>query len=79
MKHKIGISRSYSLPIPTFWTGIARLIDVGGAINRDLIRRLEEQSDADAIRSDWEAVGESMQWAMRQYGKEMNEKIVREQ
>ncbi len=74
MKNRIYLGRSYSLPLPTFWTGIARLIDVGGAINRDLIRHLEEQSDADALRSDWEAVGESMRWAIHEYEKEIGER-----
>ena len=74
MKNKIHLGRSYSLPIPTFWTGIARLIDVGSTINRDFIRHLEEQSDADALRSNWEAVGESMRWAITEYEKEISKR-----
>jgi len=75
------IANSFYLPKHPFLRGIASLMDFTGALNRDVIAQIRErhdaestQSDADAIRSDWEAVGESMRWAIQEYEKEFRER-----
>ena len=74
---KRKIANSFYLPKYPFLRGVARLMDFTGSINRDTFEQILEQtgreaaqSDADAMRSDWEAVGESMLWAINAYEKE---------
>ena len=74
------IANSFYLPKHPFLRGIASLMDFTGALNRDAIEQILErskadtmQSDADAIRSDWEAVGENLWWAINEYEKKVKE------
>lgn len=50
---------------PSFWEGVARLIDFGGALNVYHSSETEEEADEKAIRSDWEAVGGDMRAALQ--------------
>ena len=74
------IANSFYLPKHPFLRGIASLMDFTGSLNDDTFEQILErshrevaQSDADAMRSDWEAVGESMWWAINAYEKEIKE------
>lgn len=52
----VNISR-----FPSFLEGLARALDLGGSLwNLDE----EPVSDADALASDWQAVGNDMYWAL---------------
>ena len=72
----------YLFPRPTFWTGIGSLMDVCGALNMydispaaakmDYDPASAAKADYEALRSDWEAVGESMRWAISQHEKEIS-------
>lgn len=74
------IANSFYLPKHPFLRGIASLMDFTGALNRDAIEQILErskadamQSDTDAIRSDWEAVGENLWRAINEYEKQVRE------
>lgn len=54
---------------PSFWEGIARLIDFGGALNVYNSSETEEEADEKAIRSDWEVVGSDMRAALKRADK----------
>ena len=74
----------YLFPKPTFWTGIGSLIDICGMLNRYDVTSSAAQAkyddaaaakaDCDAMRSDWEAVGEGMWQAINQYESEMGKR-----
>ena len=52
---------------PSFWEGLARVLDLGGTLNVYNRTPTPKQADAIAIRNDWQAVGEdlrrSIEWA----------------
>lgn len=48
-----------------FLRGVARIIDP--TIGREDVDAILHTSDRDALRSDWEAVGGDMWWAVRQF------------
>ena len=73
---------SIDLPKRPVIHGIATLFDFHGTLNRDLIERIRAKyrnpapipSPEDAIRATWQAVGDSMRWAIGEYEKEIEEK-----
>lgn len=52
---------------PSFIEGVGRLVDVTGALNTYAYRKTDAQADADAIESDWKAVGDDIRTAMTEY------------
>ncbi|MCY4537232.1 MAG: hypothetical protein OXE52_03280 [Chloroflexi bacterium] len=66
-KYDLSQSRLHLFPTPTFWTGIGSLIDVCGLLNMANYAETDEQADADALRSDWLAVGDDIAAAIGQY------------
>lgn len=76
------LNHLHLFPTPTFWTGISGLIDICGALNRHDTTSSAAQAkyddaaaakaDYEAMRSDWEAVGESMWQAINQREREMD-------
>ncbi len=65
------IANSFYLPKHPFLHGIARMMDFTGALNRQMFAQILERSDADSMRADWEAVGGSLNWAIKAYEKEL--------
>ena len=80
MKHQgRKIANSFYLPRHPFLRGIASLVDFQGTLNRDTFEQIRARSDAEAkpsdaeaIRTAWEAVGDSMRSAIQQYKNEIN-------
>ena len=72
------IANSFYLPKHPFLRGIASLMDFTGSRRRELERQILERSDADAMRADWEAVGESLWWAIGEYEGKLNKDTVSE-
>lgn len=64
-------NRLYLFPTPSFWTGLASLIDVGGGLNMANYASTDAQADSDAIRSDWLAVGDDIAAAILQVHESM--------
>ena len=48
---------------PSFWSGVARILDFGGALNQYNTSRTPNEADLTALRSDWEAISEDLQTA----------------
>jgi hypothetical protein len=56
---------------PSFWEGMARLIDVRGILNEYNYSHTEEDTDFKAILSDWENVGLDILVAIDHIDKEL--------
>lgn len=67
------IANSFYLPNHSFLRGIASLIDFTGSESREFTESILARSDAEVMRADWEAVGESLWWAIEKHKKEINE------
>jgi hypothetical protein len=52
--------------MPSFWTGLARVFDLGATMSRHSYVHWDSPEEADwvAIRSDWEAVGDDLRVAL---------------
>ena len=72
------IANSFHLPERPFLHGIASLLDFTGSRRRKLEKQILERSAADAMRADWEAVGDSLRWAIAEYEKGLKEESARE-
>jgi hypothetical protein len=74
-------ANSIVLPKRPFLRGIARLFDWGGSLDHDVIGRIRARyrnpppisSTEESIRASWEAVGESMRWAIGEYDKALRQ------
>ena len=55
---------------PSFLEGYARVIDIGATLNEYNQNKTSEEADTAAIRSDWEAVGDSLQSAIEKFPQE---------
>ncbi len=61
------IANSFYLPKRPFLSGVAGLMDFSSSRTRHYARQIIDRSFADAMRLDWEAVGENLWWALGQY------------
>lgn len=52
---------------PSFFSGAARVLDIGGVFSEFNFSRSSEEADFRAILSDWRAVGSDLQRAMESY------------
>lgn len=66
---KRKIAKSFHLPRYPYLTGVASLLDFRGSRTRRLGEQILSRSAAEAMRADWEAVGESLWWAIGQHEK----------
>lgn len=55
---------------PSFWAGVARLVDLFGELDDYNYAPNTEMADAIAVRVDWQAVGCDLQTAIHQYRSE---------
>lgn len=58
---------------PSFWEGMARIIDLGGTLNEYNYSDHPRQADFRAIQSDWEEVGTDFVTAIEELEKELEE------
>ena len=65
------IANSFYLPRHPFLRGIAGLLAFTHSESQEFAERILSRTPAETMRADWEAVGESMRWAMREYDKEL--------
>ena len=75
---KRKIANSFYLPKRPFLSGIAGLLDFTGSRRRQLEKQILERSAAEAMRADWEAVAESLWWAIGKYEASANQDQVNE-
>ena len=50
-----------------FITGVASILDLGATLSEFNYSRTPREADAIALRSDWQAVGDSIRFAMREF------------
>ena len=55
---------------PSFLEGYARVIDIGATLNEYNQNKTPEEADTAAIQSDWQAVGDSIQFAIEKFSTE---------
>ena len=70
---KRKIANSFYLPKHPFLRGIASLMDFTGSRSREFTEELLSRSDAESMRADWEAVDDSLRWAIDEYEKKTKE------
>ncbi len=63
------IANSFHLPKRPFLSGVSGLLDFTGSQTRYYTKQILKRSDAESMRADWEAVGASLWWAIRQQEK----------
>ncbi len=61
------IANSFFLPKRPILRGMASLMDFTGSITRDYAQQILDRSAADVMRADWEAVGQSLWWSIREH------------
>jgi hypothetical protein len=70
-----SIKRYYSrisFPTPSFWIGFGSIFNLTGDYFSFTISKVEQQSDINAIKSDWEAVGKDLNNSITQYKNTIN-------
>lgn len=55
---------------PSFFEGMARVLDIGGTLNEYNNSSTPDQADYDALCADWRTVGEAIQTAATQFAQE---------
>ncbi len=58
---------TFLFPQPSFWIGVARLLDFGQGLVRYNYASTAEEADFNALLSDWKAVGDDVRWAIKTY------------
>lgn len=53
-----------------FWSGVASILDLFGVLRDPKIDEILSRSDAEAIASDWEAVGQDLRNAAEKVARE---------
>ena len=65
------MSRYFLFSEPNFWSGMARVVDLGGTLNDYNYSISPQKADYYAIRSDWKEVGADISRAMAKYEDEI--------
>ncbi len=52
---------------PSFAEGLARIVDMGGTLNEYNSASSNEEADYNALLADWQAVGDAIRQAAKQY------------
>ncbi len=52
---------------PSFFEGVARIVDLGGTLNEYNRSPTSEQADCDALEADWSAIGQDLEQAITIY------------
>ncbi len=64
MGFKVSPHTSALFAVPSYMSGAARVLDLGGTFDVYNISPSEEEADVRALQSDWRAVGCDMQQAI---------------
>ena len=62
---------------PSFWEGVARLVDITGSLNQYNYSASDEEADCRAIESDWEAVGADILSAAKAFQEQFQQQAAR--
>jgi len=58
------MNKYFLFSTPTFWAGMARVLDLGGTLNEYNYSSTPNKADFHAILSDWKVVGSDISKAM---------------
>jgi len=61
------MSKYFLFARPTFWSGMARILDLGGTLNEYNYSSTPDKADFCAIHFDWKVVGSDISKAMAIY------------
>jgi len=64
MNSKTTTCTEFLFARPTFWSGAARVLDLGGTFDQYNSSRTGDEADARALSNDWIVVGETMRDAI---------------
>ena len=62
------IRAAHRFVFPSFLSGVSRILDFTGSLDPPLYGGPPEQADAEALRQDWEAVGDDLERALAAFG-----------
>ena len=72
-------SKYFNYARPSFLEGMARIFDFGGTLDyyprRSVVRKSGPEADAEALRADWEAVGQYIRDAIGQFEEEERDNL----
>ena len=57
---------------PSFLEGYGRALDIGATLNEYNHSKTPEEADTAAIKSDWQAVGDSIEYAIEKFSEEIS-------
>ncbi len=63
----MGANTDFLFVRPSFWRGVARLLDFRGTLDQYNISSSPEDADYRALRADWRAVGGDLRSAVTSY------------
>ena len=58
---------------PSFWEGIARLVDFSGSLNEYNLTKSTKVNEYLGLKSDWENIGNDINVAMNQFEKDIHD------
>jgi hypothetical protein len=56
--------------IPSFWGGVASVLDLGATLKEYNQNRTDEEADSESIRSDWYAVGDDLRQSLASHAEQ---------
>ena len=65
MNGKVATSSDRLFAVPTFWSGMARALDLGGTFDAYRGVAAGQLADEEALRADWLTVGQDMENAIQ--------------
>lgn len=75
--YRTNITYTYLLfARPSFWEGVARILDWGGTLQTYNRSRSAKEADENALRSDWRMVGQDIAKSIEEYGKKPSVKAA---
>lgn len=73
-RHRLNGLTDYAFAMPSFWSGVGRVLDLGGQFDEYNWSEDPEECDANAIFSDFRAVGMDLMAACSQFERELGRK-----
>lgn len=58
---------------PSFWEGMARVLDLGATLQSYNLNRTGEEADFAALSGDWNMVGRDIGKSLKRYGQEQEQ------
>lgn len=62
---ELELSKSFRLfSVPSFWSGVASMLDFNGELNEINFSSSDDKADLDSLRDDWRAIAQDMEKAI---------------